>query len=306
MKPDFPIEKLKKLLESSNQDIIKINPIKFGMTAQAFDCHKKGGNLIFRIGSDKQNLLKDKYAYENFNSSVVPIPKFVSFGKIAPHLYFAVTEKIKGENLQEIDSEQKFKRVLPLMAKILDQIHNISVQKNKGCGLWNAEGFAPYKSWEGFILSIKDSKKYDWKKMINKHGMEQKLIEKVCTTIDHLVKYCPEKRNLIHGDYGKSNLIWDGSKITGIIDWALSKYGDFLYDVAWMDFFSLSSQGKIDYEHFFKNHYQDTGQKIDNYEERMKCYKLRIGLFLARLSLTQGRKKRYQDRRRALLKIMED
>src|SRR6056297_1149276 len=127
MKPNFPIEKLKTLLDRSDQDIVKIDPISFGMSVQAFDCHKKGGNLIFKIGSSKQNLLKDKYACENFNSPVVPVPKFISFGEISPNLYFSVTEKIEGENLKEIDSAKKQKRALPLIAKTLDQIHNKTV-----------------------------------------------------------------------------------------------------------------------------------------------------------------------------------
>lgn len=306
MTTNFPVEKLKELFKRSNHEIVKIDPINFGMTAQAFDCHKKGKNLIFKISDNKRNLLKEQYAYENFNSSVIPVPKFISFGEIAPNLFYAVTEKVKGENFHEIDTEQKRNRVLPQIAKTLDQIHNISIEKNKGFGVWNAEGFAPHKSWREFILSIKNSNKYNWKKMINEKGMDRKLVEKVVAEIDHLSQYCSETRHLIHGDFGGGNLIWDGSQITGVIDWAHSKYGDFLYDIAWMEFFSVSSDGKIDYQNFFKKHYEKIDKKIENYEKRMKCYKLHIGLFLARVNLNQGRKSRYRDRWEALSKILSE
>lgn len=304
MESNFPVKKLKKLFERSNHNIVKIDPIDFGMTAQAFDCHKKGKNLIFRISSSKQNLLKDKYAYENFDSSVVPIPKFISFGEITSNLFFTVTEKVKGENLDEINSEHKQKRALPLLAKTLDQIHNISIGKKKGFGLWNKEGFAPSKSWENYILSIKNSEKNNWKEMIDKHSMDQSLIEKVCSEIAELIKFCPEKQHLIHGDYGRDNVIWDGSNITGIIDWALSKYGDYLYDIAFLDYFALASGEDTNYEQFFKKHYEGSGKSIKNYHKRLKCYKLHIGLLSARSNLKKGNKENYQNRRETLLEIL--
>ena len=47
------------------------------------------------------------------------------------------------------------------------------------------------------------------------------------------------KPYLLHGDYGFDNVLVDQGKISGVLDWANAKYGDFLYDVAWLDFWSL-------------------------------------------------------------------
>lgn len=50
--------------------------------------------------------------------------------------------------------------------------------------------------------------------------------------LDELAGSCPEERGPIHGDSGSSNLLTDGRRITGIIDWDRGAFGDPLYDVA--------------------------------------------------------------------------
>ena len=53
-------------------------------------------------------------------------------------------------------------------------------------------------------------------------------------------------RNLVHGDFGSNNVLYDGTSITGVIDWSEGHDGDPLYDVAniffwrtWLDCMDL-------------------------------------------------------------------
>jgi hygromycin-B 4-O-kinase len=45
-------------------------------------------------------------------------------------------------------------------------------------------------------------------------------------------------RSLLHCDLINRNVLVDGDRITGVVDWGCSLYGDHLYDLAWFDFWS--------------------------------------------------------------------
>jgi len=81
----------------------------------------------------------------------------------------------------------------------------------------------------------------------------------------------------------------DGKKITGIIDWELSKYGDFLYDVAWLSFWET----EIDYAEIFFKHYQNIGVLVTNFRERLLCYRLHLGLSALKFLSDSHQKENY-------------
>ncbi|WP_439897592.1 phosphotransferase, partial [Escherichia coli] len=47
-----------------------------------------------------------------------------------------------------------------------------------------------------------------------------------------LARHCPNVRALVHADFGSNNVLTDGHRITGVIDWSEAMYGDPLYDIA--------------------------------------------------------------------------
>jgi aminoglycoside phosphotransferase (APT) family kinase protein len=54
--------------------------------------------------------------------------------------------------------------------------------------------------------------------------------------MDELLLCCTTQKHLVHGDFGFHNTISDGQAITGVLDWADSRLGDFLYDVVTLTF----------------------------------------------------------------------
>jgi len=53
-----------------------------------------------------------------------------------------------------------------------------------------------------------------------------------------------------------------------------AKYGDFLFDISWLNFWS----NDISYAHEFNQFYMKHKIKIDHFAERINCYSLHIGL----------------------------
>jgi len=84
------------------------------------------------------------------------------------------------------------------------------------------------------------------------------------------MRYLPEERYLVHGDYGHNNLVVDGKRVSGVIDWGNSSYGDFMHDVAWLDFWDPD----VDYGKAFREHYRRTDRRVPHFEERLQLHKL--------------------------------
>ncbi|QQG44616.1 MAG: phosphotransferase [Candidatus Roizmanbacteria bacterium] len=79
---------------------------------------------------------------------------------------------------------------------------------------------------------------------------------------------------MANGDYCYNNLISDGKKITAVIDWGESRYGDFVLDLAWLDFW----KSEVNYGDILKVGYKNKDKDFKNYEKRFRCYKIFIGI----------------------------
>jgi hygromycin-B 4-O-kinase len=104
--------------------------------------------------------------------------------------------------------------------------------------------------------------------------LEKDFWNKVTSKMAELSNYCPEERCLVHADCGFDNVLSDGKKITGVIDWENSMYGDSLYDLAWLSFW----RSELGYEQMYAEYVQGKGKEIEHFNERVLCYKLWIGL----------------------------
>jgi len=117
-----------------------------------------------------------------------------------------------------------------------------------------------------------------------------------------LGKYLPEDKFLIHGDFAGNNALSDGENITGIIDWGNSAYGDYLFDIAYMQFW------QDDPMHFYagvKEQQEAWGRNVENYDERVRCYLLHIGLGAIEFWARAGLEDKYMRDKNRILKILE-
>ncbi|MGI8551412.1 MAG: phosphotransferase family protein, partial [Dehalococcoidia bacterium] len=95
-----------------------------------------------------------------------------------------------------------------------------------------------------------------------------------------LVANCPEDRHLVHSDLLNRNVLVSGDQIAAVFDWGCSMYGDFLYDLAWFTFWSpwYPAMRGIDFRVEARRHYAAIGLAVPNFEQRLRCYEMHIGL----------------------------
>src|SRR5207249_1974221 len=61
-----------------------------------------------------------------------------------------------------------------------------------------------------------------------------------------LLPRCPEERQVVHGDYGYDNVLAEHGRVTGVLDWEALRYGDPLYDVAYLQLYLPGNEGIVD------------------------------------------------------------
>ena len=101
---------------------------------------------------------------------------------------------------------------------------------------------------------------------------------------------------MLHLDLINRNVLVadDRTRLEAVFDWGCLAYGDFLYDVAWLMFWAPWHPGlaATDIRGAVLDHYATTGFAAENFNERIRCYELHIGVHhLAYNTFVPGREK---------------
>ena len=287
--PELVIRYLQKHFD---KDVEGIDFIKGGESSQAFRFCSKGDDFIVRVNTSDESFRKDKYAFEHFASVMILIPEILHIGQEEGYA-FAISTMSLGVIIKNLPDAQLL-LVLPEMISILDTIHSTDISSQAGFGKWNTNGVGEFASWKYFLLNV--GMYIESGKLFETTFLEREVWMKIYTEMEILTAFCPEGRYLVHGDYGSDNVISDGRRITGILDWAESIYGDFVYDVAWLSFWGYEKS------ELYEKPYQE--RNIPNFKERLLCYKLHIGLGSLSFFAYSQQKDKYSVVRERLLKLL--
>ena len=278
-----------------------VNFIGAGWFSQAFTFAVDQRAFVFRVNAYEEDFQKDAFAYQHFSSAELPIPRVVQIGQFDEARFYAITEHCAGEPLDEEDTPRQ-RAIVPQLFAALDAIHCVNVSGFAGWGLADANGNGHFASWSEYLRSLYNQKfAYDWREIARHTFLEHDVFAAWFETMERLLPYCAREKYLIHRDFGFNNVISDGKRITGVLDWAEFGLGDFLYDVANLDFFSKG----IPYGALWLELAIRHGRAVPHFEERMICYMLNIGLGSMAIAAVQGDEKSYircRERTRSVLK----
>jgi len=249
---------------------LTLEPIADGETAQAYYFDTPEGPRVLRVNSkDDSGFHKDRFAQTHFGSDTVPIPRIFDIGEIESGLFYAVSERAPGKTLDKFNKAE-IDSLMPKIITTLDAIHAIP-PIGEGYGNWDLHGKGQSSSWRE---QLEKDLQEDDDETTSADFYDATLTDSLRTEITGMLDGLPEERKLVHWDYGFNNTLSDGTSITGVIDWEHAAYGDFLHDVAWLDFWD-EKQG---YAEAFKKFYADQGRDVPRFDERLTCYKLLIGV----------------------------
>jgi hygromycin-B 4-O-kinase len=161
----------------------------------------------------------------------------------------------------------------------IDAIHHVDVSDTSGYGVIGDNGVGLSSSWHNSLQSIlKEEEDWDfygrWHVLFETTFLERGLFNRTYVQMVRLLDFCPEKRFLVHSGCGFGNVMVHEGRITGILDWIDARYGDFIYDIAWLDLWDRESH----FPERFQRFYVDRGITVEHYTERLHCYQLYMGL----------------------------
>jgi len=282
--------------DNFDNTVSNLNFINGGEMSQAFSFKTKEGSFVIRVNKDSRSFYKDKYSYEHFYNYEIPIPKIIKIGQMDDVYHFAISVKAEGKHITEL-TEEEYNKTLPSLLSIMDRIHSIPVGNTSGFGKWDLDGNANCDTWRDFLISVKDYQESG--NFFETTFLEKDVWQKLYSKMEELIEFCSEERSLVHADYGNNNAVSDGDNVTGVFDWAESLYGDFLYDIAWITFWLKKPERIKQIEDYYRS------KNIPNFEKRLLCYKLRIGLSSISFYAYSNQKDKYDSIKKRTLDLYD-
>jgi hygromycin-B 4-O-kinase len=282
--------------------VADVRRLRGGEICTAFAYAVAGERYVVRFGADAGGFLHDRHAHEQFAPSSIPIPRIHETGRFGEYAY-AISPQAPGSTIWHLPVEAQ-EAVVPALIEMLDCIHQIDISGTTGYGYVDNAGVGQYARWVDYLRSIAEEDPGDfygrWHRLFDESFLERAIYERLLEQMGALLQYCPEERSLVHGDFGFDNVIVEDGRITAVLDWANMKYGDFLFDVAWLTFWP----SPVRYADMFRRFYAERGRAVLHYEERLRCYACYIGMDALRFFAHTGQREPYawaRDRALALL-----
>jgi len=296
-------------------DIKNIEILKGGEISQAFSFEDVAGNYVIKVRKvrkrfrkknpfDKEIIISDVVKKYKLDILVPEIIKHGSFKEIGSEKFiYCISEKSPGTFVHLFNNE-KTTLVDNNLVESLYKIHLCDITNTKGFGNWDKWGKARFRSMQEYILDVIKQQEIYTNERFSTGIFEKDLYIQGSERIKQLVKFCSPKRYLVHADYGYDNVLANKEgKITAIYDWEHSIYGDFVYDIAWIDFWGFREENT--YSNLYCKKFRDSERlDFDNYDQRLLCYKLYIGMTAAGFFSESNQEDKYLQAKQRVLSLL--
>lgn len=250
------------------------------------------GRYVVRFSALLEDFAKDRRAMRYAGPSL-PIPRVVEIGETGGagtvtttgplSGYYAVSERFDGVYIDGV-GEAQMRALLPALFAALDAMRLADLTGTSGYGSWGADGVGQYPSWREALLELAEDRPnariHGWRAALEASPIGAGPFDEAQAALERLAAHVPEERRLIHSDLLHYNVLVEGSRITGVLDWGCGLYGDFLYDLAWFSFWQpwFSAWAAIDFAQEARRHYAAIGLRVPDFDERLRACQLHIGL----------------------------
>jgi hygromycin-B 4-O-kinase len=265
-----------------NQAVEELTLLTGGDWSQAYSFVHQQKKYVLRWCHSSETFEKDTVA-GSFSCEAMPVPKVIDSG-VKFETHFAITEFAQGKFINTLNAAE-LTHALPALFNLFDALRTADISSTTGYGGWNKDGIGSRKSWKAYLLGVKgddDTERFTsgWYAHLAKSAIGTRIFDELYSRFETLVEKCPEVRELIHSDLLNYNLLVLDSKISGVIDWQCSLYGDALYDVAWFIFYEpwFPEFARVQLGQQLMAHFETVAANNANLKARLLCYQLHIGL----------------------------
>lgn len=308
LRPNIEQEQVFALLQQYYAEpVTDLAPLEGGQIARTFAFRAGQQEYILRF-MDANNMpisfAKEAFLFQTIASPQIPIPPVLQTGRWQD-MHFAISRRVPGQMVMQLPI-QEVVQFMPAIITTLDAIHQVDVSQTKNYGVFNDQGVGLSPDWRSFLVQVKEEEEdWDyfgkWHSLFEKTFLERELFDDLFQRMMSLLDFCPADRYLVHGNYSLRNILAHGGKITGVIDWLDARYGDFVYDIAGLDYWIP----ELHMRELCQQYYQQRRGPIPFYEERMLCYECYIALSAMRFYAKKEDERAYQWTRGRILHLLQ-
>jgi hygromycin-B 4-O-kinase len=269
------------LIERFDIDGDDVEYVAEGAWSRCFGFVHNEAELVIRFGRHVEDFERDRLA-ARFASPNLPIPQVIEIDE-AFGAWYCVSTRARGIAWEHLDATE-WASTVPSVLVTLDALRNANISATNGYGSWDPEGNAPHATWADFLSSVIDdppgSRTHGWKRqLVDSSDGDESFVRGYAAMLD-LADAFPGTRSLIHNDLLNRNALAAGGQVTSLFDWGCSMYGDFVYELATFVFWSPWHPAieRSDMLSKALDHYGDMGLEVPNFDSRLRCCALHIGL----------------------------
>lgn len=268
------------LVERFGSGVDAVELIGEGAWSRCFGFAHNGSELVVRFGRHADDFERDRLA-ARFATRNLPIPQVIEIDD-AFGAWYCISTRARGTPLEQLDAAG-WQATAPSVLSTLDALRSSDISATTGYGEWNLVGNAPHSTWADFLAAVDQdppgSRTHGWKQRLADSPQGNGFASAYAQMLDLAGAY-PGVRSLVHNDLLNRNAFVAGGQVTSVFDWGCSIYGDFVYELATFVFWSpwYPAIERIDIAAAAQDHYADMGLEVPNFEARLRCCALHIGL----------------------------
>lgn len=232
---------------------------------------------VVRFSSLDEDFRKDRLA-ARYATRALPIPRILDFGQ-AFDGYFAIAPRAEGGYLDDLGAAD-MRRVLPALFGAVAAMRDADIAHTRGFGVWHADGDAPSATWQDVLLDVARDRTGErlsgWRAALEQSPTGAGPFNTAYAHLVDLAKVVPDARHLLHADLLNYNVLVRGNRLSAVLDWGSAMYGDWLLDIAWLNFWQpwYPSWASIDFLAEAKSYFRIGA----DFELRTRACQLLIGL----------------------------
>jgi hygromycin-B 4-O-kinase len=252
--------------------IASVDPLTGGENAQAFAFRSGGLSWVIRVDRRDHGFRKDAYAARRFGSTRLPIPGVRSIEPFSDQLFACISERAEGIHLGRLKRDAAL-AVMPRVLALFDALEEAPLEDAR-FGPFDENGAGRFSSWREAMLAFENSPDFPWAEWYRTTCLESDLCAELIGRLKREVTCLPEQRRLVHGDIGMDNVLTDGDRLTAVLDWGQARYGDPVFDVAWLNLWWV----QVPFAGIYAEQARRVGRDLGGLEGRLRWYTDWIGL----------------------------
>ncbi|UYN99740.1 MAG: aminoglycoside phosphotransferase family protein [Devosia sp.] len=265
-KPNPDLAVIRQVLAAQFPDFSELSPLVEGEESRAYAFLASGGPYVLRVNRQRGGFDKDRLAANRF-AQRLPIPEV---HLIAPcgRDWLCISAKLPGDTLQALPPGGAY-AYGQAVQDVLEGLSLTELAGPSGFGSMDGSGAAPLAHWRDFFAL---PSQVDWAGLAP--AAQAVEIGTLASGLARWSEDLPDRRGLIHGDFGSNNVLVADGTVTGLIDWSEAKLGDPDYDLAnilfWRDWLDCMEQQC--------RYFETEAPHLLAEADKLLGYQLRIGL----------------------------